>query len=358
MTTRRLSVSDSDGDRRGKSAPHDDNAGPDADEEMASDARAVAVQAAATRAHIDPVASAAAAAVPPVKYYAVHTKRRRVTAAAAQETAAAAAPTPKHRGRKPKLAKLSDTGDLDECIDLTLSPSDDDAEADSAVAAAAGASHSSSKRARGRPRKSSVSALDASAAASSALAAASARTAAPLSAASSSAAAATASRSASPAVAAAAAAAASPSAATIVTCAHCPRVFTHTNEANLRTHEESCAKRTPEERAKHNAKARQRRANKEAAAKAAAAAAASSKSTPVKRKRASSSGGSGGAGPVLSARLLKAVGYDLDGDDAETVKNKKVYEVEAVRSRRFNRDTLQYEYEIKWLGWPESGTPG
>jgi hypothetical protein len=49
------------------------------------------------------------------------------------------------------------------------------------------------------------------------------------------------------------------------------------------------------------------------------------------------------------------VGYDLDGDDAEAVANKKVYEVEAVRSRRFNKRTLQYEYELKWLGWPEAG---
>ena len=60
--------------------------------------------------------------------------------------------------------------------------------------------------------------------------------------------------------------------------------------------------------------------------------------------------------PLQPDDIMKKVGYQLGkkGDDEEDPSRKPVYVVEAVRSRRFNREILQYEYELKWEGWPES----
>ncbi len=168
------------------------------------------------------------------------------------------------------------------------------------------------------------------------------------------------------------------------TCRHCGYIVPGRQiEHNLRLHETACALRTPAQR--------QRRLVKGAAPKpaaslapAASAAAASASPTPQARKRSNSaaaassegsdtkrqkhitpgkeaksskrSGDSGvGRKPIKSMRLLKQVGYDLDDEEHRAAAMKKrVWEVEAVRGRRFNRETLQYDYEIKWLGWPES----
>lgn len=139
--------------------------------------------------------------------------------------------------------------------------------------------------------------------------------------------------------------------------------------ARLTVHENLCANRTFAERAAHLAAQEKRRTARDSAAAADSTAAAPAMPRPPpsrspalapKKPRRSKISPSDRVGlvkgvssfPLVQSAMMQKVGYTLGSGDKDAA-SKLVYEVEAIRSRRFNEETLQYEYLVKWLGWSE-----
>ena len=149
-------------------------------------------------------------------------------------------------------------------------------------------------------------------------------------------------------------------------CRYCSRALggRGISAAGAAAHLAACKKRTPAEREAYNRAAQQRsHAQKIKRAGAWGGDASDDESSSSssddddskggrKRKRSKSLKRRVRGGPSLSAEgLMKQVGYDLAGVTKKT--KSPVFEVEAVRDRRFNPKTLQYEYLIKWCEFSE-----